>query len=64
MDDFQNAKNAINDFENFNRHVFTRRNTPIATPEQHVLSDFLIPKQPLQTRLTAKQRILIVSRQC
>ena len=64
INDFQNAKKAINVFEKFNRHMFARKNTkpvPIATPKQHVLLDFLFPKQPRQTRLTAKQRILIVS---
>ena len=59
IEDFQNVKNAINDFEKSNRHVFARnpknaKTVPIATPKQHVLPDFLLPKQPRQTRLTAR----------
>ena len=35
----------------------------IVTLKQHVLPDFLSLKQPRQTRLPARQRILIVLRQ-
>ena len=61
IDDFQNVKNAIKDFEEFNKHFLNRnrqKNVPIATPEQHVLPNFPLPEQPRRTRLTFKQKTL------
>lgn len=68
IDDVQEAKDSINDFEELNRHLPTRnrrgtRATPIATPEQHILPDLPLPQQPRQARLTARQRDLAAARE-